>query len=307
MRLLYEGRPVVEFGYHVESEREKMFIQRGLGMIRYFQNWGDPLLCNNMGGADGVRSVSDKMLIKMEQPRHDEAPSMVPPQFPENGFKLFLRGDSIAYLTEVIEQHMICRLNNACSAAMFRSNPPSSHPYPMVRPNDLSFVDSIRTSDFGARHFCTVGPQDEPRNERHCCSRQSFSATPKMWKGPDDNCIEEEILGAEQRQRMVRAIASRAGIVKLSGAAFDCIAAEILHFMATIVTDAFETSKSLWCHHTNVGVSLRIDENEGLLFSIVNIDDIIDAEDDHSLASSENKYEVDYFNQPPPPACHLRF
>jgi hypothetical protein len=44
--------------------------------------------------------------------------------------------------------------------------------------------------------------------------------------------------------------------VKLSGPAFECIAAEILHFLAVIVIDAFEVSKSLWCHGTDIG-SLR--------------------------------------------------
>jgi len=56
--------------------------------------------------------------------------------------------------------------------------------------------------------------------------------------------MDEEIIGSAQIQCLVRAIASRAGIVKLTGCAFDCIAAEILHFMAIIVIDAFETSKS---------------------------------------------------------------
>eukprot|EP00985_Skeletonema_marinoi_P032339 scaffold39111_cov126-Skeletonema_marinoi.AAC.5 len=297
MKLLYEGRPKVEFDYQVASEREEMFLQRAIGMIKHFQKRTDTLICEYMGGADGVRNIVDRMLVKMKVPRYDSATYIGPPQFPENGFKLFLRGDSVAYLTEVVEQHMVSRLNSAMKAALFRSNPPSSHPYPMISPHDILFVDMIRVSE----DLCVVCPQ-HARNEVHSCSRLCVGNSPKMWKWPDDNCLEEEIIGVQQRQRMVRAIASRAGIVKLTGGAFDCIAAEILHFMSIIVVDAFEASKSLWRHHDDIGYYLTVNDNEGIQFAVADIDDTIIIEDDRSSDSSWQSHEVDYSNLPPPPS-----
>lgn len=257
MRLFYQPREEdLEFDHRVENLREKLFIANGVRLIRRFQKSTDTLICEYMGGSNGVRRIIDSMLINLEQPCDQILRCRIlrPPQFPENGFKLFLRGDSIAYLTEVIEQHMVYRLNSAMSAALFRSNPPSSHPYPMVCKDDILFVDSIRTSDFGALDSCVVC------RASHSCSRLSLSESPKIWKWPDNNCMDEETIEADRLHSMVRAIASRAGIVKLTGGAFDSIAAEILHFMATIVIDAFEVSKSLWCPDANVERNVVVDD-----------------------------------------------
>lgn len=260
-----------------------------------------------------MRCVVDNMLTKMEQSWDRrvvysngvimEADILRPPQFPENGFKLFLRGDSIAYLTEVVEQHMVYRLNSAMMAALFRSNPPSSHPYPMVCENDILFVDSIIASDCsncdGFDSPCVICRQ---RQRQSCCSRQSFCDSPKIWLWPDNNCLGEDIIGAEQRQRMVRAIASRAGIVKLTGGAFDSIAAEILHFMAIIVIDAFEASKSLWCPCANVGTSRLDNLVAGNTGEAVAIDDEMIGEEECDDASAHSYLEFDYItNHPPPP------
>jgi hypothetical protein len=309
MRLLYQPlEDDLGFDYRVESLREKLFIYKGLNLIRRFQHGNndgtvDDLLCDYMGGADGVRRVIDNMLIKIEQPgvlavvgdRH-----LRPAQYPENGFKLFLRGDSIAYLTEVVGRHMVYKLEGALHAAMFRSNPPSSHPYPMVCPGDILHVDRIRGFDPNIPAVCVIGS--------HCCSRLSLGDTPKMLKWPDDNCMVEDVIGAEQLHSMVRAIAGRAGIVKLTGAAFDCIAAEILHFMANIVIDAFEASKSLWCPHADVGTNTTNDGEEGGEDATVAIEDWIffEENDDSSTFSedSEEAIKFNYFaNHPPPPVA----
>ena len=295
MRLLYKGQPKVEFEYQVEGEREKMFLQRGIGMIRHFQKQTDTLICGYMGGADGVRTIIDKMLVKMEVPRSDTVPYIAhqtmigPPLFPPNGFKLFLRGDSIAYLTELVEQHMVSRLTSALRAALFRSDPPSRHSYPTVRPSDLFFVDKIRESDFGKQLYIHINEHRRLQS----CNRLSAGDANRIWKW-HTGCLVEDIIGADQRQRMVRAIASRAGIVKLSGGAFDCISKEILHSMAIIVVHVFEASKSLWFHDENIGV--YDDFHAG-------INDTIDEEDDDGSRSSEqsNDYEVDYSKVPPPP------
>ena len=322
MRLLYPDlEEHLDFTYQVETMREKLFIANALliaNAIRVanpYQSTFPALaqgmsnqICKNMGGADGVRRLVDKVLMAMEQPCERQeayasfADILRPPSFPENGFKLFLRGDSIAYLTEVVEQHMVHRLNNVWTATLFRSSPKESHPYPMLCENDIEFVDSLRSADFGVFHSCRIC------SDRHCCTRLSFNDYPKIWEWPEDNCLEEDILGADQRQRMVRAIASRAGIVKLTGGAFDCIAAEILHFMATIVIDAFEGSKSQWCPGANVG---NWRDLEGVVTTALINDEIIGEEkcDDEIIGeekidnvSDQSYLQYDYItNHPPPP------
>lgn len=299
IRHLYEdAQECIKFDHQVETVREKIFISHGCRMVRRYQKSTDNQLCLYMGGADGVRRVIDKILVtKMEHPSQDAYASGIDPQgayvtwgivtpsrFPENGFKPFLRGDSIAYLTEIVEQHMVYKLANAWSAALFRSNPRSSHPYPVLCSNDIQFVDSIHSSDFGTFHSCSV------YRDSHCCSRLSVNESPTIWEWPEDDCLDNDILGAEQRQHMVRAIASRAGIVKLSGALFDSIAAEILHLMATIVIDAFEVSKSLWCPGNNI-VNL---------YDIQIDDEIIREESDD--ASARSSLEFDYITNHPPPS-----
>ena len=108
MRLLYHNLKLnLEFSYQVETMREKLFISNGLRIVVEYQTSTGNQICKYMGGADGVRRVIDKILMtKMEQlwttqPLHPHAPGRLgpmdiiqPPSFPENGFKLFLRGDS---------------------------------------------------------------------------------------------------------------------------------------------------------------------------------------------------------------------
>lgn len=297
----------LEFNYQVRSLREKLFIVNGIWMTKTFQSGGtrgrgtDHLICHYLDGANGLRRIVDKILVQMEQPVSEEelqavgrfhnhglvtiiGPDdvVIPPQFPPNGFKLFLRGDSIAYLAEVVEQHMVQRLEAAMHAAVFRSKPADRHPYPTVCPEDLVFVDAMRGS-FDLP-FCVVGRHQ--KQGRHICQKLSLALGDayKKWVWPETDCMDDEIIGAVTMQRLVRAIASRAGIVKLSGPAFDCIAAEILHFLAVIVIDAFETSKSLWCHGTDVA---RLRTPLGL-FNQVIADDIICDLSKRSLASSED-------------------
>mmetsp|Transcript_1740 Transcript_1740/g.3703 ORF Transcript_1740/g.3703 Transcript_1740/m.3703 type:complete len:529 (+) Transcript_1740:73-1659(+) len=307
MSLLYPNlEEYLEFDYQVDTLREKLFIANGVIMNRLYQKSAVNQINLYLGGADGVRRVVDDMLTKMEQSWDGrlvyangdfiELGILRPPQFPENGFTLFLRGDSIAYLTEVVEQHMVHRLNNAWFAARFRSMPASSHPYPMLCERDVLFVDSIRASNCDSFDSCVICRQPQS----HCCSRLSFCDSPKIWNWPDDNCLGEDILGAEQRQYMVRAIASRAGIIKLTSAVFDSIVEEILHYMAIIVIDAFEASKSLWCPCANVG-TLGLDNLVAVGESVV-IDDEMIGEEDYDAASAHSYLESDYItNHPPPP------
>ncbi len=317
---LHIGKLYEEYSCQVESLREKLFIRNGLRFIREYQNatrgrGTDHLICEYMGGANGLRRIIDKILVQMEQPVPDEAEGLdavlgpngavIPPKFPPNGFKLFLRGDSIAYLGEIVEQHMVDRLEAAMHAAIFRSKPADRHPYPAVCPDDLVFVDAMRGS-FDLP-FCVVGRHQ--KYQRHSCSMLSLGDSLKKWVWPENNCMDNEIIGALTMQRLVRAIASRAGIVKLNGPAFECIAAEILHFLAVIVIDAFEVSKSLWCHGTDVGrttTPLAAPVHQGIVADVIcDLSKCTLASEDsiHSENSmdSEKSFAINYMSNYPPP------
>lgn len=323
---LYPGNVTInpEFNYQVGSLREKLFIINGLWMIHKFQSqYGDhkenkeigkgtdQLICEYMGGANGLRRIVDKILNQMERPCllddivNPNGGVVIPQEFPQNGFKLFLRGDSIAYLTEVVEQHMIQRLEGAMQLAIFRSKPADRHPYPTVCPDDIVFVDAMRTNfDLDC---CVVGRHQ--KQGRHKCHKVSLDSTPRKWVWPENDCMDDEIIGTATMQRLVRAIASRAGIVKLSGHAFECIAAEILHFLAVIVIDAFEVSKSLWCHGADVGrmtTPFAAPGNQVIADDMIcdlskctldSSEESIHSENSHSLHDSKTAY---LFNYPPP-------
>ena len=142
--LYYNPRPIPirfpgplndEFSYQIDSLREEMFIRNGLRLVRKHQLLGNRnFICEYMDGANGLRRIVDKILVQMEQPVPDEdlfqpMGMIIPPEFPPNGFELFLRGDSIAYLAGIVQQHMVDRWENAMQAALFRSQPADSHPY----------------------------------------------------------------------------------------------------------------------------------------------------------------------------------
>jgi hypothetical protein len=293
-----------DFSYQMDL-REEMFIRNGLRLVRKHQLFGNRnFICEYMDGANGLRRIVDKILVQMELPVQDEdllrtTYMSIPPEFPPNGFKLFLRGDSIAYLAEIVQQHMVDRWHFAMHVAVVRSKPADSHPYPVVCPDDVALVDAIRGS---YEKECVVA------RHRHRCHKLSLGDSPKKWVWPENDCMDGEIIGAETMQRLVRAIAFQAGIVKLSGPTFDCIAAEILHYLAVIVIDAFEVSKSLWCQEANVG-SIRSPFDPPAYQDIV--DDIIcdfhlnessSEESIHSENSHGSEYSADFdlFNCPPP-------
>ena len=168
----------------------------------------------------------------------------------------------------------------------------------MVCPNDIAFVDSIHGS---FEKECVIG-------RHHTCQKLSLGDLPKKWVWPENDCMDDDIIGAETMQRLVRAIAFQASIVKLTGPAFECIAAEILHYLAVIVIDSFEVAKSLWYQEANVG-RIRAPFDPPAHQDIV--DDIIcdfhlnessSEESIHSENSHGSKHSADFdlFNYPPP-------
>jgi hypothetical protein len=202
--------------------RERAFLGVSFRGIRKYQRSPDNILLEYLGGADGFRQIVGLLLDEMN-PLGDRPP-------------LFLRGDAIEYLAEVIQGHMIGRLRKVNLFVVGNLRPGDG--YPEVRDKDLRQLDVLTLLDDDTWfERCSIS------HNRHVCRKMAALHGEVWWTWPDHNCDSEEILGAEERRKMVRALAYRAGIVKMSGPAFSIIATEVLHHMAVIVSyacDSFE-------------------------------------------------------------------
>jgi hypothetical protein len=222
---------------HPPTMREKTFLRASLSAIRKYQKSDANILLEYLGGAVGVRRIVGLLLDEMNPLR------IRPP--------LFLRGDAIEYLVEVIQGYMIARLQKVNLLVIEGLSPGDG--YPEVREKDLRLFDGMTlTDDNSAWARCSIA------HNKHTCKRifrvkvpinaaaaiNAGSVSGVDWTWPDHNCASEEILGAEERRKMVRALAYRAGIVKMSGSVFSIVATEVLHHMAVIVSYAYETSRS---------------------------------------------------------------
>ena len=174
-----------------------------------WQKGSDNIILHYLGGADGLRRVVGEMLQRMRR-------TSLPGENASLAFKCVLRGDTIAYLAEVVEEHMLTRLEKAhCMAIQYCR---SGDGCPEVTAKELRLLDVL----------AQIGGD-----------RNSSSIT-SGWEELGDACCRDKILGAEAWRKLVRALAYRAGIVKLSGEAISIIAREILYHMAALCTDAFE-------------------------------------------------------------------
>ena len=143
--------------------------------------------------------------------------------------KVVLRGDTIAYLTEVIQGHMITRLEKAHRIAIESLRPADG--YPAITASNFQLMDLLTLTGETSNEFlhCSIS------RGHHNCRLIS-----------NDDCSDEQILGSEERRKMVRALAYRAGVVKLSGEVFSIVASEVLHHMAVLIYNAYE---ECWGQH----------------------------------------------------------
>ena len=212
---------------HTPTARERAFIPNSLRQIRKFQRSTDNLLLEHLGGADGIRRIAALLLMKVS-----EDFQMDPNGYcihSEDEVKVVLRGDTIAYLTEVIQGHMITRLEKAHRIAIESLRPADG--YPAITSRDFQLMDLLTLTGETSNKFlhCSIS------RGHHNCKLIS-----------NDDCSDEQILGSEERRKLVRALAYRAGAVKLSGEVFAIVATEVLHHMAVLIYNAYE---ECWHQH----------------------------------------------------------
>jgi len=211
---------------HTPTHRERAFIPISLSNIRMYQESTKNLLLEHLGGADGVRHIATLLLMKVSEDFHMDSNGHC--IHSEDEVKVVLRGDTIDYLTEVIQGHMINRLEKANLHAIESLRPNDG--YPGITERDLRLMDGLTLTGEGASFLhCSVS------RDHHNCKLIS-----------NDDCSDEQILSDEERRALVRALAYRAGVVKLSGEVFSIVATEVLHHMAVLISNAYE---ECWGQH----------------------------------------------------------
>lgn len=205
--------------FHIPpTNRERAFIRMSHRAIMRHQKHSNNLVLEHLGEADGVRRLLSLLLDAMK-----------------------LRGDSIDYLVEVVQCNVIYRLQKAMTLVVGTLRPGDS--YPKMTAKDLRLLDHLfRTPGDGVGFLqCSVV------NGIHVCTR--FCSPGNVaddhtitynWMWPAHDCKDNDFLGQDERQKLVRALAYRAGIVKMSGEVFSIISTEILHDMAVLISHAFD-------------------------------------------------------------------
>ena len=188
-----------------------------------------------------------------------------------------LRGDTVGYLAELVQEYAIDRLQSALLVAIHGGRK-------VVTKDDILLLDKTRSPcalDPSSTSRCSVGTNQhhaqKTSNSSSCCCPTSSGT---RWTWPEDDCLVDDIIPAEGRRKIVRRLAYRAGILQMTSEAFDVVAAEVLHLIGVLLVDAFEASKALDC---------------GLSSSLV------DRNTSTCLTYGTPGDGIDMFSDPPPP------
>ena len=110
-----------------------------------------------------------------------------------------------------------------------------------------------------------------------------------QWCWPEDDCLVDDVLAAEARRKIVRRLAYRAGIVKLTSEVFDLVAAELLHSLGVLLVDAFEVSREAQLQRFGQDLNFIRHTTQYLTYG--------GPCDGHDMQSAG----IDMFSTPPPP------
>ena len=238
---LYPEYTAKEFDYNT-TPRERVFISRALSNVRRWQyrhknKKTTNILLDYIGGADGMRRVISLILERTNANIEEEEASSVP----------VLRGDTIHYLAEVVQEYMINKIGRANMMAI--QFPGSEGTYPKIELNHLRSVDICRLS-IDCRLLCrglNIHNDSDDMNFTHCSVSNGYHVCfpgvdginfrRSTWQ--DKICTEQQIVEAKNMDKMVRALAYRAGAIQLSGEAFTTLETEIMHHLAVVARSAF--------------------------------------------------------------------
>ncbi|KAL7487580.1 hypothetical protein ACHAW6_013166 [Cyclotella cf. meneghiniana] len=191
------------------SLRDRVLIPRAIENIKRWQAKDDNILLHYVGGAGGVRKLVTRIIDRMKHPSIIRKPD----------HKIALRGDTVEYLTQVVQGHVIWRLQKANLVAIHRSYPPQCNEYPVLLPSDVNLVDEMFETEFGLS---------------------------SSWARIEDRKVDlvSLLTPGGRSWKITRALAYQAGIVKLSDELSDRIATEICLCFGHLTINAFEECDS---------------------------------------------------------------
>jgi hypothetical protein len=220
----YDGSEVEEYHYPT-TNRERAFLGMSIDNIRGYQIEDGNLPLEFLGGTNGVRRLVYSLLNAISLPN-----ASLP--------RVHLHVEAIEYVTEVIQSNVILKLEGVLVLAIGDRDGAPGDGYPTVTGRDMRVYDRLFSS-FHAYMKCSIA------HGHHVCERLFYYPIDEErrfrrrgWQWPDHNCCGNEFLCENERQKLVRALGYRAGIVKMSGEVFSIISAEILHDMACLISRA---------------------------------------------------------------------
>jgi len=247
--------------------RELSFIYDSLRQIRSYQNKSNneilAVLGDETGGATNLRTIAADLL------------SQIIYLGPPHCFRL--RGDTVGYLAELLQDRMIRRMEEAFLFAI--------HGYRLEVQKDDLMISALERGHRSSYYFsgqeplpkCNVGMKEhEIANSVLGCSCSLPSSSGTVWRWPNNDC--HDVPPPEAGRQIIRRLAYRAGVRDMSNEAFILAEAELLHTMGLLLVDAYESSVEM----ANSASYLDVDET--LVYRIPT-------------------YSVDMFKVPPPPLC----
>ena len=230
------------------TTREAIFWEEGIESIQKHQESHDNAILTVLSEyeegnpADNFRWVASGIMAKMRKSETPGVPCIGTPR---------LRGDAVGYLAELLEHFAIKRLEAAVILAIHPIREVAfkavKERFVCVDKSDIMKLDKIRPFSFldpSPYPRCSVGTKDHHPTSPNSCTCFCPS-TDNQWRWPDDDCLVDDVMPAEARRKIVRRIAYRAGVVRLSSKAFDLVAAEIFHLLGVLLVDAYEESRTM--------------------------------------------------------------
>lgn len=233
--------------------RNFAFEAVGLSLVNWYQDEERNAIIDVFGGdADGVqtfRNVAAGVLSRMS--RIGET------------IHFRLRGDTVGYLADLLEAYMVERLAEVLLIAVQRcgnmvgwaededEDKVEDEVDVEVERNDVSliFQQAITPAVFlplfesqqSLLQQCNVGADEHGRIDSvHGCSCSLPSLSGTVWRWPLDDCC--DVLPPEAGRRIIRRIAYKAGIIRMTNEAFILAEAQLLHTMGCVLVEAYESS-----------------------------------------------------------------
>ena len=225
----HDGSEVEEYHYPT-TNRERAFLRMSIDNIRSYQIEDENLVLKFLGGANGVRRLAYSLLNAIAPPN-----ARLP--------CVHLHMEAIEYITEAIQSHEILRLEGVLRLVLTSDG--DGDGYPTVTKRNMRDYDRLFTTFQGACINCSIAHGTHSFCRRIFCNCLSHGhcycyATNRYWQWPDHECCGNEFHCEDERQKLVRSLGYRAGIVKMSGDVFSIISAEILHDMASLISRAVD-------------------------------------------------------------------